>query len=152
MAELGASNTEVITEFRANRGKVGGFYAQDSLLLLTTIGRKSGNPHTNPLSYVEDGGQLVVIGADISSTKTSDWLLNLIANPVATVEIGDARYKALATVLTSDRRARIIERMRAAWDQSRQEHPELSEMRARANGDIPVVALTLLPDDRTCGG
>ncbi|HEX3246845.1 MAG TPA: nitroreductase/quinone reductase family protein [Chloroflexota bacterium] len=57
MAELGATNTEVIAEFRANRGKVGGFFAQDSLLLLTTVGRKSGTPHTNPLSYVEDEGQ-----------------------------------------------------------------------------------------------
>ena len=40
MPELGASNAEIIAEFRAHRGKVGGFYAQDSLLLLTTIGRK----------------------------------------------------------------------------------------------------------------
>jgi deazaflavin-dependent oxidoreductase (nitroreductase family) len=147
MPELGATNTEVIAEFRANRGKVGGFFAQDSLLLLTTVGRKSGTPHTNPLSYVEDEGQLVVMGANINSTKTSDWLLNLVANPVVTVEVGDGRHRALATVLMGDRRARILERMRAAWDQSRREHPELPEMPAAPNGEIPVVGLTLLPDD-----
>jgi hypothetical protein len=88
-----------------------------------------------------------VIGANISSTKTSDWLLNLVANPVVTVEVGDGRHGALATVLMGDRRARILERMRAAWDQSRREHPELPEMPAAPNGEIPVVALTLLPDD-----
>ena len=68
VTELGASNAEVIAEFRGNHGKVGGFFADDSLLLLTTIGRKSDNEHTNPLSYVEDEGQLVVMGADLSSS------------------------------------------------------------------------------------
>ena len=49
------------------------------------------------------------MGADIKSSKISDWFLNLVANPIATVEVGDARYSAVATVLKGDRRARILE-------------------------------------------
>jgi deazaflavin-dependent oxidoreductase (nitroreductase family) len=144
MTELGASNAEVIAEFRAKGGKVGGFYAQDSLLLLTTTGRISGKPHTNPLSYIKDEGQLVVIGANLSSEKPSDWFLNLIANPVVAVEVGDRRFGATAIVLEGKRRTRILERMRVAWDESRRIHPELPRMPTRDIGEIPVVAL--MPD------
>src|SRR5215204_2113496 len=119
MSELGASNAEVMAEFRANGGKVGGFFARDALLLLTTTGRKTGQQHTTPLSYIEDGGQLIVIGADLNSSKISDWFKNLLANPVATVEVADTRSSATASVLDGERRARILERMRAAWAISR---------------------------------
>src|SRR5215217_3422781 len=143
MSELGASNAEVIAEFRANGGKVGGFFARDALLLLTTIGRKTGQQHTAPLSYIEDNGQLIVVGADLNSSRISDWFKNLLANPVATVEVADTRCLATAVVLDGKRRARILQRMRAAWDTSRGETPDLPEMPTRSDGEIPVVALTL---------
>jgi hypothetical protein len=74
MAELGATNAEIIAEFRANRGKVGGFFQNDALLLLTTTGRKTGKEHTIPLSYIDDDAQLVLIGANLASSRVSDWI------------------------------------------------------------------------------
>ena len=139
MAELGASNAEIVAELRANAGKVSGFFEHDSLLLLTTTGRKSGKPHTIPLSYIEDDGQLVVIGANLTSEKISDWYL--LADPRVVVEVDNGRFMALASTVKGDRRDRILDRIRAAWEASRAEHPELPELPVREDGTVPVVAL-----------
>jgi deazaflavin-dependent oxidoreductase (nitroreductase family) len=144
VAELGASNAEVIAEFRANGGKVGGFFENDRLLLLTTIGRKSGRAFTIPLSYLEDGGEIVVIGADLASSRTSDWYLNILSNPDVIVEVGDKRLTARARVVDGVRRDRIVERVRSAWDASRLEHPDLRELPVREDGTVPVVALEVM--------
>jgi len=143
VAELGASNAEVIAEFRANGGKVSGFFENDRLLLLTTLGRKSGKAYTTPLSYVEDGGELVVIGANLASSKLSDWYLNILANPDVTVEVGDRRFKARACIVDGERRGRIVAGARAAWDASREQHPDLPELPVREDGTIPVVAFAV---------
>ena len=146
MAELGATNVEIIAEFRANRGKVGGFFENDSLLLLTNTGRKSGKEHTVPLSYMEDGGQLVVVGADLASSRISDWFQNLTANNHVIVEVGERRFQATASLVVGERRSRILHRVRAAWEASRLEHPELQEMPVRSDGTVPVVALSRMDD------
>ncbi|MFN0073140.1 MAG: nitroreductase/quinone reductase family protein [Chloroflexota bacterium] len=143
MSELNASNDEIIAEFRANRGKVGGFYARESLLLLTTIGRKSGKQYTTPLSFIKDGDRLIVIGANIGSSKLADWFLNLVANPRVTVEVGDQRSQAVATMLSGHDRERLLEIMRRDWDASRALSPELPEMPIPEGGEIPVVAIIL---------
>src|SRR5262245_14837483 len=62
-AELHDLNQQVIQEFRANQGKVGGRYANRPLLLLTTTGAKSSQTRTNPLAYTRDGDRLVVIAS-----------------------------------------------------------------------------------------
>ena len=144
MAELGAGNAEVIAEFRANGGKVSGFFENDRLLLLTTTGRKSGNVYTTPLSYLEDGGELVVIGANLASSRLSDWYLNIVAKPDVTVEVGDKRLRARARLVDGERRDRIVERARADWDASREQHPDLRELPVRDDGTIPVVALEVM--------
>jgi hypothetical protein len=54
-------NSQVIEEFRAHGGKVGGFYEGAPLLLLTTTGRRSGKPCTTPLGYQTEGARLIVI-------------------------------------------------------------------------------------------
>jgi deazaflavin-dependent oxidoreductase (nitroreductase family) len=144
VAELGASNSEVIAEFRANGGKVRGFFENDSLLLLTTKGRKSGKAYTTPLSYLEDSGQLVVIGANLASSRLSEWYLNILANPDVTIEVGSERLRARARPVDGERLDRIVERVRGAWDVSRREHPDLGDLPVREDGTIPVVALELV--------
>jgi deazaflavin-dependent oxidoreductase (nitroreductase family) len=143
VADLGASNAEVIAEFRAHAGKISGFFENDRLLLLTTTGRKSGKAYTTPLSYLEDGGELVVIGANLASSRLSDWYLNILANSDVTVEVGDKRLRAQAQIVNGQRRDRIVERVRAAWDASREQHPDLRELPVREDGTIPVVALEI---------
>ena len=85
MSEMNDFNQQIITEFRANEGKVGGQFAGAPMLLLTTIGAKSGRAITKPLVHTKDGDRIVLIASFAGSPKNPAWFNNLVANPVATV-------------------------------------------------------------------
>ncbi|MEU8242663.1 nitroreductase/quinone reductase family protein [Actinoplanes missouriensis] len=126
-------------EFRANNGVVGGMFAGARLLLLTTVGARSGRPHTVPLGYLPDGGERVLVIASAGgSPRDPAWFHNLVAHPRVTVEDGAFTYEAAAAVLTGAERdtvfARAVEQD-AGW-----------ERYERASGRVlPVVALTAIP-------
>ena len=82
-----AFNDSVIQEFRANGGIVGGELAHMQLLLLTTIGAKSGRPHTTPLAYHKEGDRYFVIASNGGAPTNPDWYHNLRTHPRTTVEI-----------------------------------------------------------------
>ncbi|MEV0679248.1 nitroreductase/quinone reductase family protein [Actinosynnema sp. NPDC050436] len=127
-------NQQVVDEFRANRGKVGGYFENARLILLTTTGARSGRPHTNPLGYLPDGDRILVIGSAGGSDKHPDWYHNLVADPVATVEDGVFTYQAKATVLTGEERDRLFAR-------AVESDPGWGEYQAKTRRVIPVVAL-----------
>ncbi len=127
-------NQQVIEEFRANRGRVGGWFEGARLILLTTTGARSGKPHTNPLGYLPDGGRILVIGSAGGSDKHPDWFHNLAANGRATVEDGVFTYEAKATVLDGEERDRLFARAVEA-------DPGWGEYQAKTRRVIPVVAL-----------
>ena len=105
-------NQAVIDEFRANGGKVGGYFAGANMLLLHTTGAKSGQPRTNPLVYVTDGDRLVIIASKGGADSNPDWYYNLLANPNVTVEIGDEKFQARATAVTEEpERSRLYAKM-----------------------------------------
>ena len=93
-------NQAIIKEFRANDGKVGGYFAGANMLLLHTVGAKSGQARTNPLVYVTDGDRLVVGATKSGADSNPDWYYNLLANPAVTVELGTEQFRARATALT----------------------------------------------------
>ncbi|MBK3589620.1 nitroreductase family deazaflavin-dependent oxidoreductase, partial [Streptomyces sp. MBT57] len=76
-----AFQQSVIDEFRANAGKVGGPFAGSDLLLLTTTGARTGQPHTTPLGHVRDGDRLLVVGSNLGAPHHPDWYHNLLAHP-----------------------------------------------------------------------
>jgi deazaflavin-dependent oxidoreductase (nitroreductase family) len=89
MAEMAKTfNKDIIAEFRANDGKVGGQFAGANLLLLTTTGAKSGRPRLSPLAYFRIDGKLIVIGSFAGAPINPAWVHNLRANPQAHVEVG----------------------------------------------------------------
>ena len=105
-------NQAIIDEFRANGGKVGGYFAGANMLLLHTIGAKSGQPRTNPLVYTTDGDRLVIIASKGGSDSNPDWYYNLSANPTVTVELGDEKFEARATAVTQEpERSRLYAKM-----------------------------------------
>src|SRR5215211_5791322 len=105
-------NQHTIEEFRANNGKVGGYFAGANMLLLHTIGAKSGQPRTNPLVYVTDGDRLVIIASKGGDDSNPDWYYNLLANPIVTVELGDEQFQARATAVTQEpERSRLYAKM-----------------------------------------
>jgi len=81
-------NTGIIEEFRANHGKVGGFFEGATLLILHTKGRKSGKPQTVVLNHLEDGDRFVVFGTKGGAPEDPDWVANVLADPTPTIEIG----------------------------------------------------------------
>ena len=104
-------NDPVIEAFRANGGEVPG--RQWPVLLLTTIGAKSGLPRVNPLNYSVDGDRLVVIASKGGSPTHPDWYRNLVANPEVTIEIGNEKFRARATTAEEPERTRLFDQQAA---------------------------------------
>lgn len=133
--DLNALNQKVITEFRANQGKVGGQYANRPLLLLTTTGAKSGRALTRPLAYTREGERLVVIASFGGGPKNPSWYHNLVANPEATVEVGSERFRVRATVPTGEERQRL-------YNRQAEQMPAFAEYQKKTTRQIPVIVLT----------
>ena len=104
-----AYNAATAEEFRANRGEVTGDFAGRPVLLLTTMGAKSGEPRTSPLIYTRDGECYVVTAADGGSPKHPNWYHNLVANPTVTLEVASERFAARAIEPNGAERDRLFE-------------------------------------------
>jgi deazaflavin-dependent oxidoreductase (nitroreductase family) len=128
-------NDEVIKEFRENKGKVGGFFATMPLVLLNTIGAKSGLPRTNPTAYLADDERLIVIASKGGAPTNPDWYYNIVANPEITVEVGTEKYQALAKVADEPDRTELFDKMAAV-------NPGFAEYKEKTSRVIPVVTLT----------
>jgi deazaflavin-dependent oxidoreductase (nitroreductase family) len=128
-------NQPIIDEFRANNGKVGGYFAGRNLLLLHTVGARTGQPRTNPVAYVTDGDRLVVIASKGGSDSNPDWYHNILANPNVTVEVGNEQFKARATPVTEEpERSRLYAKM--------VEHmPGFAEYETKTARKIPAITL-----------
>jgi len=134
VSELNDFNQRVISEFRTNRGKVGGQMAGMPLLLLTTVGAKSGRSLTKPLAYTTDGERIVVIASFAGSAHNPAWFVNLEANPTVTVEIGSERFQARATVTSGEERQRLFKHQA-------EKMPIFNDYQKKTTRLIPVVAL-----------
>jgi deazaflavin-dependent oxidoreductase (nitroreductase family) len=110
---LKALNGDITDEFRANAGKVGGRFEGNELLLLTTTGRKSGEPRVSPLVVFRIDGKLLIVagygGADVNPA----WVHNLRANPRARVEVAAGSFDVVARELDSSERAAVIPKINA---------------------------------------
>src|SRR3954452_3778227 len=98
-ADMNDFNKQVVDEFRANSGVVGGYFEGKNVLLLTTIGAKSGEERLSPLAYTRDGDRYVVAASMGGAPKNPAWYHNLVANPKVTVEVGTEKFEATATVI-----------------------------------------------------
>jgi deazaflavin-dependent oxidoreductase (nitroreductase family) len=128
-------NGDVIKEFRANRGAVGGPLGGVPLLLVTHRGAKTGTVRTTPLGYYDDGDQLIVFASNLGAARHPAWFHNLVANPRVTVELGEDRFDADTTVLGGDERAAVWSRLVVA-------RPFLVDHQRKAGArQIPLVAL-----------
>jgi deazaflavin-dependent oxidoreductase (nitroreductase family) len=128
-------NKQIIEEFRANGGKVGGPFAGRTLLLLHTTGAKSGQERVNPVAYVTDDDRLVIIASKGGAPTNPDWYYNLLAHPLVTVETGKEQFQARAEVVASEpERTRLYSKMVAMA-------PSFAEYQQKTTRVIPVIAL-----------
>jgi F420H(2)-dependent quinone reductase len=105
--------------YRISRGRLGGKVGGGPVLLLTTTGRKSGQPRTAPVLYLADGNRFVVINTNAGNAKTPAWSLNLHANPEAEVEVGGKRSKVHARLAEGEERDELWRRhmqQYSGWD------------------------------------
>jgi deazaflavin-dependent oxidoreductase (nitroreductase family) len=134
MSPLNERNKGVIEEFRANGGKVGGFWTGKKLLLLHTIGAKSGQERVNPVATFQDGDRWVVIASKGGAPAHPDWYRNLRAHPEVTVEVGTEKFQAHAVVTQEPDRTRLYDKMVTI-------NPGFAEYRLRTTRVIPVILL-----------
>ncbi len=128
-------NQGIIDEFRANGGKVGGHFAGRTLLLLHTVGAKSGQERINPVAYVKDGNRFVIIASKGGAPSNPDWYYNLLAHPLVTVEVGTEQFRARAAVTSEPERTRLYDKMVEMM-------PSFAEYREKTTRIIPVITLT----------
>ena len=135
VAEWNDFNNEVIAEFRANGGRVGGYWEGVSLLLLHTIGAKSGVERIHPVTRSGDGDRLFVVASRGGDDRNPDWFYNLVAHPQVVVETGSETLHVRATVADEPERTRL-------FDQRVAERAVFKEYEAGTERVIPVVILT----------
>jgi deazaflavin-dependent oxidoreductase (nitroreductase family) len=128
-------NQRTIAEFRANSGRVGGNFAGAPLLLLRTVGARSGRPRINPVMYLADGGRYLVFASKAGSDRNPDWYWNLRANPEVTIEVGEETIAVHATELTGAERD---EKYRVQAER----YPGFADYQQKTSRTIPVIALT----------
>ncbi|MGH9092856.1 MAG: nitroreductase/quinone reductase family protein [Acidimicrobiales bacterium] len=124
--------------YRLTGGLVGHWSPLGPMLLLTTTGRRSGEPRTTALLYMADGDDFLVVGSNGGRDRPPAWLLNLEASPLATVQTGRRRHAVAAEVLRGADRAAIWPRLvdhYSGWD----------HYRHLTDRDIPAVRLRPLP-------
>ena len=128
-------NMAIIQEFRANAGKVGGPFAGKSMLLLHTVGAKSGQARINPVACIRDGDRLVVIASKGGAPTNPDWYHNILANPLVSVETGTEQFQARAAITAEPERTRLYNQMVARM-------PGFAEYQRKTMRIIPVIILT----------
>lgn len=84
-------------------------------LLITTAGRTTGRPRTNPLLYAADGDGLVVIGSNWGRAQHPGWSANLLANPLATVVVGGEKFEVRARLAEGAERERLRRLLLTVW-------------------------------------
>jgi deazaflavin-dependent oxidoreductase (nitroreductase family) len=125
---------EHVERYRATDGAEGHDWQGTQTLLLTTTGRKSGEPRTTPLIYAPDGDSFVVVASKGGSDEPPAWYLNLSENPEVEVQVKGDRFKARARTASPEEKDRLWKKMVAEW-------PSYDDYQEKTDREIPVVVL-----------
>jgi deazaflavin-dependent oxidoreductase (nitroreductase family) len=128
-------NAQIIDEFRANEGRVGGPFEAMPLLLLHHVGAKSGKDRINPVAYYQDGDRYAVFASKAGAPTNPDWYHNLKANPDVSIEVGTDTVAVHAEEATGEERDRL-------FDAQAELSPQFAEYQRKTDRLIPVVVLT----------
>ena len=124
--------------YRATGGRIGGKVGRAPVLLLTTTGRKSGEPRTAPVLYLDDGQRLSLINTNAGNAKIPAWSLNLKANPEAEVEIGRQRLPVRARITEGEERADL-------WRKHNEQYAGFDDYLEKLGPDREVSVFVLEP-------
>ena len=125
-------NSDVMAEFRANGGKVGGPWQNSTLLLLHTTGAKSGAPRVNPVGYFDIDGKVIIVGSYAGADIHPAWVHNLRAHPDTQIEIGRETVDVEARELPDDERE-------AVWARIAEIAPPFARYQTQTDGRDPAI-------------
>jgi deazaflavin-dependent oxidoreductase (nitroreductase family) len=128
-------NAQIIDEFRANAGRVGGMFEGAPLLLLHHTGAKSGTQRVTPLVYLPEGERYVIFASKAGAPTNPAWYHNLLAHPETDIEVGSDTFRVTVEEVTGDERNRLF----AAQVER---NPGFADYEKKTDRVIPVLALT----------
>ncbi len=128
-------NQQIMAEFHANEGKVGGRFQGAEILILTSTGARSGQTRWNPLVFTRDGDRFVIVASKGGAPTNPDWYYNLVANPSAVIEVGTEVIPVEASLASGAERERLYAQHAATM-------PQFLEYAKNTKRSIPVVVLT----------
>lgn len=132
--DLSLLGAEHVKRYRETGGEVGHIWNGATALLLTTTGRKSGEPRTQPLIYGADGERFIVVASKGGAPQHPAWYLNLQNNPVVEIQVKDKVMKARARTASDTERDALWDLMTAVW-------PNYEQYAQRTTRKIPIVIL-----------
>jgi deazaflavin-dependent oxidoreductase (nitroreductase family) len=121
--------------FRRTGGKIGGQVGKLTMMMLTTTGRKSGQPRTTPLNCTTDGDRYLAVASYGGDDRDPQWFKNLQANPDATIQVGGDTIAVRASVATPEEKKTLWPKVVAAYK-------GYENYQRKTERDIPVVILT----------
>ncbi len=137
MTDINDFNQKIIAEFRANDGVVGPPFAGVPMLLLHSVGAKSGELRITPLAYRSHGDRHVIFGSFAGAPKDPAWVHNLRAQPEASIEVGTETLPVRARFTEGAERDEI-------WSAQKRDAPTFAEYEAKTDREIPVIVLDVL--------
>jgi deazaflavin-dependent oxidoreductase (nitroreductase family) len=129
-------NSDIIKEFRANKGRVGGPWADTSMILIHHIGARSGIERVTPLACsVQGQDRFAIWAANGGSPDHPAWYHNLKAHPEITVEAGGREFPVLAQEVVGAAREQL-------WPRLVEEYPGLGDTQTKTTRQFPLFLLT----------
>lgn len=126
---------EHVRRYQETDGEEGHVWREGStILLLTTRGRKTGNPTTTPLIYDLDGDNPVIVASKGGAPEHPGWYRNILANPHVNVQIKGEKFHAHPRTAEGEERERLWKQMNRMW-------PHYDEYQEKTDREIPVVVL-----------
>lgn len=127
-------NDTIIKQYRDNNGQLGENFPFP-VLLLHTVGKRSGQPYVHPVAYLRDGDRYLVFASAAGADKSPAWYFNLIAKPTAQVEVGTDKFEVTVAELKGEERDRF-------YKIQADKFANFAEYEKKTSRTIPVVALT----------
>jgi len=134
MTDVNEFNRNNIEEFRSNHGRLGGPFDGAPVLLLHTTGARSGQERVHPLIYLDDDGRYLLFASAGGVDSSPAWYWNLVANPDASIEVGDQHLDVRAVELSGEERD-------AKYAEQARRYPQYADYQRSTTRTIPVLAL-----------
>ena len=125
---------EHVKAYEATGGERGYNWRGTEILLLTTVGRKSGEPRTTPLIHRTDGDRYVIIASNGGATDDPAWFKNFSANPQVEIQVKAEKFPVSVSIAEGEDRERLWKLMTEVW-------PDYDSYQENTDRQIPVVVL-----------